>query len=256
MFNDLTGATNESASKVDDIFAETDKTAAANNGSQIETRPAGLSATTSYPGQNVTPGAEMSYDDEEAGESGHKGKILKIAIFAAIGAIVILGGYLAYSKFLAPQGEGNDVPVNPPIENEVTPVAEKKDDGFITPSTNKDTTPTSTEEEIPDEKEPLGPLDTDGDGLSDVEEIALGTNQALIDSDGDALNDFDEAKNHKTDPLKADTDGDGLSDYEEINNWGTNPLSADTDGDGYNDADEIKAGYNPRGDGKLPGTSQ
>ena len=110
MFNDLTGANDESASKVDDIFAETDKTPANGSGAQIETRPAGLSANTNYAGQNGVPSAQVSYEDEEDG--GHKGgKALKIAIFAAVGAIVILGGYLAYSKFLAPEdGTGENIP--------------------------------------------------------------------------------------------------------------------------------------------------
>jgi anti-sigma-K factor RskA len=72
------------------------------------------------------------------------------------------------------------------------------------------------------------PLDTDGDGLSDDEEISLGT-----------------------DSNKPDTDSDGLFDREEVKVYKTNPLKKDTDGDGYTDGDEVQSGNNPNGSGKL-----
>ena len=81
--------------------------------------------------------------------------------------------------------------------------------------------------------------DTDGDGLSDDEEIALGTSPNTADSDGDGISDGDEVNTFGTDPLDTDSDGDGLSDSDEINIHGTNPLSQDTDGDGYLDNDEL-----------------
>lgn len=63
--------------------------------------------------------------------------------------------------------------------------------------------------------------DSDGDGLSDAEELLLGT-----------------------DPYNPDTDADGLSDYCEVN-IGTNPLLYDSDGDGYSDGYEYYAGTDP-----------
>ena len=72
------------------------------------------------------------------------------------------------------------------------------------------------------------PLDTDGDGLSDADEAALGTNINLIDSDND-----------------------GLTDYEEVNVYKTNPLNPDSDGDKYLDGQEVRSGYNPNGPGQL-----
>ncbi|MCA9495011.1 MAG: VWA domain-containing protein, partial [Myxococcales bacterium] len=57
----------------------------------------------------------------------------------------------------------------------------------------------------------LGP-DTDGDGLTDLEEQVWGTNPALPDTDGDGLSDGDEVEVHGTDPLDVDTDNDGLDD--------------------------------------------
>ncbi|MGI9320391.1 MAG: S8 family serine peptidase [Thiogranum sp.] len=69
-------------------------------------------------------------------------------------------------------------------------------------------------------------IDSDGEGLSNVEEIPLGTNPLDSDTDADGLNDFDEVVTHGTDPLVADTDADGLSDFDEAVTYGTNPLSS------------------------------
>lgn len=63
--------------------------------------------------------------------------------------------------------------------------------------------------------------DRDGDGLSDTQEDAAGTDK----------NEFD-------------TDKDGLSDVEEIR-LGTDPKKIDTDGDTFWDAYEIARGYSP-----------
>ncbi len=71
-----------------------------------------------------------------------------------------------------------------------------------------------------------------------------------IDSDGDSITDVEEVK-LGTSPYKTDTDGDKISDGDEINLTKTNPLKKDTDGDGYDDLTELRAGYNPNGDGKL-----
>ena len=91
--------------------------------------------------------------------------------------------------------------------------------------------------------------DTDGDGLTDAEEIQqYGTDPASADSDGDGLTDAEEIQQYGTDPLAADSDGDGLSDFAEVNGttgYVTDPLSGDSDGDGMDDGDEIANGYNP-----------
>lgn len=84
--------------------------------------------------------------------------------------------------------------------------------------------------------------DSDGDGLKDGEEVNTYKTDALkADSDGDGLNDRDELITHKTDPNKADSDGDGLADGVEINTHKTDPMKADTDGDGLNDGEEINS---------------
>lgn len=85
--------------------------------------------------------------------------------------------------------------------------------------------------------------DADDDGLSDEEEVAIGTNTSDSDSDDDGLADGDEVSDG-TDPLDADTDRDGLADGEE-GAAGTDPLRADTDGDGFADGLEAGAGTDP-----------
>ena len=54
-------------------------------------------------------------------------------------------------------------------------------------------------------------LDTDGDGVTDVQEEAWETDANLRDSDGDGLEDGQELS-LGTDPLSDDTDGDGVCD--------------------------------------------
>jgi hypothetical protein len=58
--------------------------------------------------------------------------------------------------------------------------------------------------------------DSDGDGISDVGERALGTDENDPDSDGDGLTDGDEVLTHGTDPTNPDSDGDGTNDGDEI----------------------------------------
>lgn len=66
------------------------------------------------------------------------------------------------------------------------------------------------------------PVDTDGDGLSDDEEVSLGTDPTSVDTDADGVQDGGEI-NAGTDPLAPDTDGDGFSDKEELDR-GSDPL--------------------------------
>ena len=98
--------------------------------------------------------------------------------------------------------------------------------------------------------------DTDGDGLSDyIELYSVVLNPCLVDTDENGTNDGDEDLDGDgltnireielgTDLLKTDTDNDGLSDYEENAVYGTNPLKTDTDEDGVSDAKEIALSTN------------
>ncbi|MDX9789834.1 MAG: acyloxyacyl hydrolase [Candidatus Kapabacteria bacterium] len=70
--------------------------------------------------------------------------------------------------------------------------------------------------------------DSDDDGLSDEEELALGTDPNNPDTDGDGLLDGEEVNTYKTNPLDPDTDGGGVKDGVEVR-MGANPLDADDD---------------------------
>ena len=58
--------------------------------------------------------------------------------------------------------------------------------------------------------------DYDNDGLSNYLEKLLGTDPNNPDTDGDGLTDWDEIYIYETDPLKYDTDGDEISDGDEV----------------------------------------
>ena len=76
--------------------------------------------------------------------------------------------------------------------------------------------------------------DVDNDGLSLLEEQALGTDPNDFDTDNDGLSDSVEGR-VGTDPANPDTDGDGVPDGTEININGTIPTNPDSDGDGLQD---------------------
>lgn len=90
-----------------------------------------------------------------------------------------------------------------------------------------------------------GDIDQDKDGISDAEEIKLGTNVYDADTDHDGLTDFEEVRRYHTDPVKWDTDGDGLGDSEEVLHWMTNPLKADSNSNGLSDVQDLRTGFNP-----------
>lgn len=99
--------------------------------------------------------------------------------------------------------------------------------------------------------------DTDGDGLTDFEEVYItGTDPLKFDSDDNGINDADDDSDGDglsnkeeivlgTGPTSADTDSDGLSDFGEINKYSTDPLNADSDNDTLNDGDEFAIGLDP-----------
>ena len=101
-------------------------------------------------------------------------------------------------------------------------------------------------------------IDQDDDGLTDIEEDALGTDKADADTDDDGVSDGDELL-QAANPLECDTDGDGLTDGVEMGvteagedtdvstgcfeadgdaSVHTNPALADTDEGGVADGDE------------------
>ncbi|WP_181408270.1 fibronectin type III domain-containing protein [Schumannella sp. 10F1B-5-1] len=108
--------------------------------------------------------------------------------------------------------------------------------------------------------------DTDGDGLTDGEEVGLKATQSdlavpttsktagyyvtanpkKVDSDSDGASDFDEV-DLGMNALQPDMDYDGANDGRELT-WGSDPLRTDSDSDGYTDNVEIDGignGYDP-----------
>ncbi len=76
--------------------------------------------------------------------------------------------------------------------------------------------------EAPPAEVPATPGDSDGDGLSDADEYAIGTDPFNPDTDADGLLDGAEVFEYQLGPLNPDNDGDGVLDGDEINN-GTDP---------------------------------
>jgi len=235
MFNDLNNPDAPRRPAVDDIFAETDKANTSGGQSDIETHRVGLVAT----GDNLPP-----IESEQPSGGNKKFKIIIIVVVA----LVVLGGaYFTYSQFLVTKSDGADLNTN--IKKEVpnkvsssTP-AKTDDSGFVAVVPGSTS---STPNDIPVEQASSSPIVSSSTPDNSFE--------ALIDSDADGLTDIEE-KNAGTNLNIIDTDNDGLSDYEEVKIYLTNPLLTDTDGDTYLDGAEVKGGYNPNGAGKLPGNS-
>ena len=101
-----------------------------------------------------------------------------------------------------------------------------------------------------------GSEDTDSDGLSYDQELALGTNPASADSDLDGLTDGDEHTVHSSNALANDTDGDTMPDGYEVAK-GFNLLVADgaldADTDSFSNSAEYAAGSDPLSASDYPG---
>lgn len=98
-------------------------------------------------------------------------------------------------------------PVDAPVEEAVAPVDVPVDAPV-------DTAPVAEEPVV----DGSGALDSDGDGLPDDIEYAVGTDPYVIDTDGDDLGDGDEVNIYATGQLNPDSDGDGVLDGQEVIN--------------------------------------
>lgn len=81
-------------------------------------------------------------------------------------------------------------------------------------------------------------VDSDGDGITDANEQAIGLDPDNPDQDGDGLSDGAELA-RDLDPEDADSDDDGLRDGAELFVHGTDPLHPDSDRDGLGDGQEV-----------------
>ncbi|MFA5946224.1 MAG: hypothetical protein WC802_04935 [Patescibacteria group bacterium] len=202
-----------------DIFAGTDKGGVSN--------PAQAPAP-------ITPSsapAPVMPAPQEGGVSNpalSKGGTLKTIIILLVALVVIAGSaYLAYALIMKPVQSTMIVPQTetPAVGAPLVPAS----------TVDANAVPTEPAPTLPDVATPptatIGQstfLDSDGDGLTNAQELEAGTSS--------------------TNP---DTDGDGLGDKEEVQVYGTDPLRTDTDGDGFLDGAEVTAGFNPNGPGKL-----
>jgi hypothetical protein len=222
----------------EDMFATVDRSgppASANFGPTPPPRPA-FTPAPSAPQGPVNP-----LDIETMPRPGGGSlKYLLIGVFTLI--VVLGGGYAAYQYILKPQFQAVEAPPATTVvpEPQITPETVATDTQVETIAPETAATSSLTETNIVNSMatipatdiNPAVPasatLDSDGDGLTDAEEAQLGT-----------------------DPLKIDTDGDGLNDREEVKIYMTDPNNVDTDADTYQDGAEVKAGYNPKGPGRL-----
>jgi len=159
-----------------------------------------------YTDTTLPSGTEMTTPHQS-----FKKVLVTIVSIVVIVSLFIVGGYWIYNSFFK-------VSVSPSLELNTENIQEQV----------QNSAPAVIEEPVA-EPTPIPKIeDKDNDGLSDQEELLLGTN-----------------------PLDPDTDGDLLFDREEVEVYKTDPTNIDTDGDGYNDGSEVQNGFDPRGPGKL-----
>ncbi len=163
-----------------------------------------------------TPPPPMGAPPSKKG--GGAGKIILIVVIVL--AVISLGAG-AYFLFMG----GDDGTVSPTSPVEV--MDDDPTDGLVVdPPVIPEPDAVADDKLAPEV--PVVDLDSDGDGLTDAEEAALGTSSR-----------------------KPDTDADGLFDRDEVEIYHSNPLNPDSDGDTFSDGDEVRNGYNPNGDGRL-----
>lgn len=141
-----------------------------------------------------------------------------------------IGGYWLYQKVVKSSQNIENTPaiITPTLTPEIPETEGQTNEGAVDATQEQNVE--EQEAEIDEGLTPAVTIDADGDGLTDDEERALGT-----------------------DINKADTDDDQLPDRDEVEVYKTDPLNKDSDGDGYMDGEEVKAGYDPKGPGRLPG---
>ena len=234
--------------KIDDIFAETDSgTTGSPSAKNLNSNSTGttnqLKASLNKMEENIKN--EKSFENSFGSDEKKGGGIIKkmfilIIVFVLIGA----GAYFVYSQILLPGSSNNQDLINQ-SQNNLTD-NNKNNDSLTDESFDENF---QQDEDIFND-ELLDEAQTE-DNLEPVEDVSPEDVLKNIDSDGDGLSDYEEIYIYKTDPYNQDSDGDGLSDYEEVMIFGTDPLSADTDGDTYFDGQEILGGYNPLGGGII-----
>jgi len=166
---------------------------------------------------------------------------LQKKIYKIIAAIVVLILSLwaivnLFNNFKNVDRDGDGVPDHEESKRGTDPTKKDTDNDGLDDKVEYDYWMNRSETEGDTKLAPDG--DIDGDGLINILDE---------DSDGDGISDGQEIKNG-TDPGKADTDNDGLTDGDELAS-GTDPTNPDSDGDGIQDgADSTPNGPQNPGD--------
>ncbi|MCR4311767.1 MAG: hypothetical protein NUV56_00625 [Candidatus Uhrbacteria bacterium] len=201
-----------------DMFAGVDPQGAAPTPPPVQ---APASAIISPPPSAMKPMAPMPMLSSAESSGFGAGKILLVIV----AGLLVLGtsGYIAY-RFMVQPADGDSI-VDAVSDDDVTEDDDEEVEG------SQEGSGEVSDEESEEEEVRVNPatlLDSDGDGLSNAEELEYGTSVT-----------------------KADTDGDGLGDREEVEVYDTDPKEVDTDGDTFLDGQEVAGGYNPNGPGRL-----
>lgn len=194
----------------EDMFASVDGGAPAVN--RPTSYPAGY-PTTAFNQPSRPQPANPVYDQELfGGRSFPWGKIITVIIIVLVLIGIAGAGYYGFLYFQSLNKTAGTAETATTTTTTAPPVVPA--DTVVTPVATS--TPVTT-------VEPEDIKDSDGDGLTDEEEIGYNTNLEVVDSDADGLTDWAEIKIYKTDPLNPDTDGDGYKDGQEVIN-GYDPL--------------------------------
>ncbi len=212
----------------EDIFSGTDPLA----GSQRLNQPP-PSMASAQPRPNLTndrPTLESAMAAPSGPSSNRKLVVIAIIVVAIVLALLatLIGLWIVRSgQTPATNNEETTAPIIPPSGQESNSGLETTSDETTDIETTQE--PTTTTPSSPTGiDQPPTPTDTDNDGLTDEEEVALGTS-----------------------PNNPDTDGDGLNDSEEVRVWNTDPLNPDSDGDTFTDGSEVDNGYDPNQAGGI-----
>lgn len=210
----------QAAAPVEDMFSGTDAPV-----TQPSPSPASLlTPPPAAPSAGIpTQSADSAMPHAAASAGVHHTALGPVKVLLILVVVLLLVAGAAYGAYQVmvrqPSGSGivQSVPDNGVVEG-----------GAI--GADEDDAPVASDDEDDQEDSTSRPtiLDSDGDGLTNAEELDAGT---LANN--------------------PDSDSDGLGDREEVKVYETDPRDADTDNDSFLDGQEVAGGYNPNGEGRL-----